>query len=441
MINNAPAMPVYRKKGHNMRVPNKTLYELNNIHLKDTFENFSNTNKIISSGKKINNLADDPVGMVQVLNLNSKIANLDQLERNISTGRTWLNAGETALNSVKELITETKVLSINMRNDINNTSDRNNTAALVSEMLAEIKNLANTETNGYYIFSGTKTDTVPFVFDDDTNPSFATYQGNKSEFAVKTGKKTNISVGHDGNSIFNDNILNVDTTNNKIDFIENRGSGDIVLEATIPSTGYRADGLAQAIGAAMSTASEAASPGAGITYNTGYDSTTQTFSIADDNTGTLTDLQLLWNSGDNKAKSIGSDIGFISADSTGSGIGGTSYQGSDGVVWGIFKTLIDFRDYLQTNDVDGMEKTMTRLDTNFEQIITKISSIGIKEVRIDIQTSIIQDLNLSYEKNKNDIENADIFKTLSDLSAYETAYQATLASSAKIIKLSLVDYI
>ncbi len=425
-----------------MRVPNKTLYELNNIHLKNVFEKFSNANRIVSSGKKINCLADDPVGMVQVLDLNSKIASLYQLERNISTGKTWLSAGETALNSVKELISDTKVLSINMRNDINNPTDRNNAAVLVAEMLAEIKNLANTETNGHYIFSGTKTDTIPFVFDDDTNPSFAAYFGNTDEFAVKTGKKTEISVGHDGNTVFNDNILTVNTTNNKIDFIENRVGGNIItLDATISSTNYRPADLAQAIGAAMSTASEAASPGAGINYSVAYDENTQTFSIADDNTVTLTGLQLLWNSGDNKAQSIGADIGFTTADNTGGGIGGASYQSSPGVVWGLFKTLIDFRDYLQANDVDGIDRTMTRLDTHFEHIITEISSIGVKGVRVDIQTSIIEDLNLSYEKNRDNIENADFIKAISDLTAYETAYQATLSSAAKVMKLSLVDYL
>jgi flagellar hook-associated protein 3 FlgL len=328
-----------------------------------------------------------------------------------------------------------------MRNDINNPSDRNNAALLVSEIISEIKNLANTETNGHYIFSGTKTDTIPFVFDNDTTPSFAIYQGNTTEFSIKTGKKSSMPVGNDGNNVFNDNILTVDITNNKIDFIENRGGSDIILDATIPSTNYRAVDLAQAIGAAMSTASEAASPGAGIAYNVVYDANTQGFSIADDNTGTLTSLQLLWRSGNNNAQSIGADIGFSDTDNTGSGIGGASYQGSTGVVWGIFKTLIDFRDYLEASDVDGMERTMTRLDAHFEHILNKISSIGVKGVKIDIQTSIIEDLNLGYEKNKNNIENADFIKAISDLSAYETAYQATLTSSAKVMKLSLADYI
>ena len=84
---------------------------------------------------------------------------------------------------------------------------------------------------------------------------------------------------------------------------------------------------------------------------------------------------------------------------------------------------------------------MTRLDTHFEHIITEISSIGVKGVRVDIQTSIIEDLNLNYEKNRDNIENADFLKAVSDLTAYETAYQATLLSSAKVMKLSLVDYL
>ena len=82
--------------------------------------------------------------------------------------------------------------------------ERDNAATVVHGILTNIFSLSNTMVGGQYIFSGTKTDTASFTLDDATNPTVATYGGNSSEFAVKTGKDTNISVGHDGDAVFSD---------------------------------------------------------------------------------------------------------------------------------------------------------------------------------------------------------------------------------------------
>jgi flagellar hook-associated protein 3 FlgL len=93
------------------------------------------------------------------------------------------------------------------------------------------------------------------------------------------------------------------------------------------------------------------------------------------------------------------------------------------------------------DDVDGIERSITRLDTHFNHFTTTISDTGYKEIRLDIKENVISDLNLSYMTRKSKLEDADMIKAISELQARETAYQAALASSARVMQLSLMDYL
>ncbi|MCD6297532.1 MAG: flagellar biosynthesis protein FlgL, partial [Deltaproteobacteria bacterium] len=60
--------------------------------------------------------------------------------------------------------------------------------------------------------------------------------------------------------------------------------------------------------------------------------------------------------------------------------------------------------------------------------------------RMEIKENIFQDLKISNTERLSKIEDADIAEAIMDLKAKELAYQAALASSAKVMKMSLVDY-
>ena len=61
--------------------------------------------------------------------------------------------------------------------------------------------------------------------------------------------------------------------------------------------------------------------------------------------------------------------------------------------------------------------------------------------RIETRENIIADLKLSYTDNKAKLEDADIVEAITALQNQELAYQAALASSSKLMNLSLVDFL
>ena len=302
--------------GFTMRVTNQSTYEAIKYNLAQSAMDLVKANKIVASGKRINNLSDDPIGLVQVLSLRESLANIDQMARNVSTARNWLDGGETAIGSVKEIITDMKTLAIQMANGTLGADERAAAAAQVEHALEEIVSLGNSQVNDQFIFAGTKTDTKPFELTTDAiGNQIVVYSGNHTPFTIKIGKNTTLEAGHDGEALF--------------------GNG----------------------------------------------------------------------------------------------------------ASGIFKTLIDFKSSLEANDVIGIEQAMDDLDTELNDMISATSAIGTKGVRLDVKEKILEDLKLTYTERRSQLEDADILEAISDVKSRETAYQAALASSAKVMRMSLVDYL
>ncbi len=413
-----------------MRVTHTTIYDASMTRLQKLVEDFNTANQQVSTGKKINRISDDPVGLSSVVGLRSNLSNLDQMTENIRTANTWLTESETALDSIEGLVEDAKILTLSMTNGTISQQELDSAAGQVQEMLGQVLDLANSQVNGQYLFAGTKVDTKPYAYDDPAAPTEAIYSGNDGAFTLKTGKNTNMVVGYSGEDIFDSKTLNVDVTNNMIDFREDDGSGfGAEISVSIPSGSYTRADLETAIGTAMTDASVA-----GFTYTATYDPTARTYTIQHDG-GAGTAVDLMWGTGSNASQSIAPDIGFSATD-----VSGNTIASDQPVEWSIFKTLIDLKQYFTTGDTSGIERSMTRLDTQFDNMINAVSEIGYKGISLDIKTTVIEELDFSYSSQKADIEEVDIIEAINKLKAAETAYQAALSSTSRIMQMSLLDY-
>jgi len=294
-----------------MRVASKSIYDTVIFNLGKNTEGLSKANEVVSTAKRINALSDDPVGLTQVLNIKSTLNGIEQLGRNIDMGKSWLNASESAVTMVQDLVSETKALCVQMATGTTSDAARSSAAGAVQNTFDEIVSLTNTEVGGRYIFAGSKTDAAPFSQN-------GTYSGDNNVFTIKIGKDATVEVGSDGSAVFQ------------------------------PS-------------------------GAGA---------------SDD----------------------------------------------------IFQTLSDLQTALQNSNISGIQEAMGKLDSHLSQLSNKISDIGSKMVRMDMKEKIFQDLNITNTERLSKIEDADITEAIINLKEKEIAYQAALASSAVVMKLSLMDY-
>ncbi|MBU0995484.1 MAG: flagellar hook-associated protein FlgL [Proteobacteria bacterium] len=282
-----------------MRVTNKMIYEAMRYRLGNLTSDLNTANEVVTTGNRINRLSDDPVGLTQVLDLKSSVRNIEQIDKNIQVGKNWLIGGETALTSISELIVDATVKTNAMINASADAPQRADMISHIDGIIQQIANLGNTQVNGSYIFSGSKTDTISFSLDNPDDPAQVTYNGDNTPFRVKSEKITSLIVGRNGEEVFWEDNITVDATNNTIVFMENTGQGvntERVATATVPDGEYTKQRLAVAVRNAMNAASKES--GYGVTYDVNYNEATNKFEIREDGTydGYL-GFQLMWETG------------------------------------------------------------------------------------------------------------------------------------------------
>ncbi|NLA75613.1 MAG: flagellar hook-associated protein FlgL [Deltaproteobacteria bacterium] len=208
-----------------MRVASKTIYDSAIRNLSMTSSGMFNANEVVSTSKRINNLSDDPVGLVAILGLRSSISNLKQMERNITMGESWLTASESALTQVNNILTAAKELTVAMGSANINDSQRVGNAGLVDGYLKEIITLANSSIGGRYVFGGTNTNTIPFSL--DTAETQVAYSGNDTAFSINIGKDSAVPVGRDGKDVFGADWDDANIFRTFIDLKASLEAGDI----------------------------------------------------------------------------------------------------------------------------------------------------------------------------------------------------------------------
>ncbi|PID77959.1 MAG: flagellar hook-associated protein 3 [Deltaproteobacteria bacterium] len=232
--------------------------------------------------------------------------------------------------------------------------------------------------------------------------------------------------------------------NDRINFKElpQEGRFSPELSITMDAGSYTGDELAAHIEFKMEQASSA--EGYNIDYIVSYDSVTNQFKFRE-NGAVLDEIQFLWKSGSDRPVSEGGTgrsaavtLGFDDKKDSSAVLTNTSDESAS---WGIYDSLIDFKKYLRNNDLEGINRTLTRLDYHYNKELSKVTEIGMKNARLITKQSVISNVSFTYEKNRSKIEDADMVGAISNLISSETAYQAALSSSARIMRLSLADYL
>ncbi|SHJ22997.1 flagellar hook-associated protein 3 FlgL [Desulfatibacillum alkenivorans DSM 16219] len=183
-----------------MRVPNSVISSNVTFGLGRLTTAMDRANLTIASQRQILTMADDPSALLQVMNLRSDMSYVDQLNRNIEMGRTWLTASESALTNVEDLITEVKLLTVQMGSDNVGADERQAAAEAVQGFLETAVTLGNSTVGDRYIFAGSQNDSPAFTLAGTA----VTYEGDSNPFAVRISRESSVTVGGDGGAIFGD---------------------------------------------------------------------------------------------------------------------------------------------------------------------------------------------------------------------------------------------
>jgi flagellar hook-associated protein 3 FlgL len=143
-------------------------------------------------------------------------------------------------------------------------------------------------------------------------------------------------------------------------------------------------------------------------------------------------------SADNKVaiNNVGSDI-FGGSLQYGTG----NYHSLDEDGSNLFETMGRLIASLENNDQDGIAEALEGLGVAQKRLMSQAADVGSRENRLSVTKNILSGLQLNQKERMSNIEDVDIAELMTDLNKQEIVYQAVLTSSAKIMKMSLLNYI
>ncbi|MGS2717490.1 flagellin N-terminal helical domain-containing protein, partial [Eionea flava] len=175
----------------------------------------------LSSGKRINNAADDAAGLSISNRFTSQIRGLDQAIRNANDGISLIQTAEGALDESTNILQRMRELAIQSSNGIYSDVDRATLDAEVQQLVAELDRIADTTSfNGQKILDGTL-GSVELQIGAEANETVS--------FSIQEMNTQSLGLGSTSSDLSGDRLADLtqinDTDNAGVSF----GDGDILI--------------------------------------------------------------------------------------------------------------------------------------------------------------------------------------------------------------------
>jgi flagellar hook-associated protein 3 FlgL len=155
----------------------------------------------MSTGKRVNVPADDPLAAAQMVGNQAQTSRSDQYLQNIDTLTSQLQTADTALGSAVTAVTQAITLGVQGSTGTLSAANRQQIVQNLLGIQSQLVQLANTSVGGSYLFGGTATTAPPYAL-DSTSPSGVTYNGNAGTNTVQIADGLNLQTNLPGSQLF-----------------------------------------------------------------------------------------------------------------------------------------------------------------------------------------------------------------------------------------------
>lgn len=149
----------------------------------------------VATGQRFDRASNAPADAADVLRNQRSLGRLQQLDRNVTDARLWLDTSDTTITDVVSSLTRARTLTVQGANDVNAPEARAAIAADVRNLSQELLSLANTTVNGRPMFGGTSGSPVAY------DPS-GTFVGNNGGIVRSVTETDSFSVASPGPTVF-----------------------------------------------------------------------------------------------------------------------------------------------------------------------------------------------------------------------------------------------
>ena len=453
----------------------------------------ANLQEQLSTGSRILRVSDAPGDAQRILDLNTQTQSLETYMKNINAVDSTLSIADGQLRETSALIQTATGLFTDAATDTS-TAERETIGGSIDQILEQIIINANIDYLGQYIFSGSDTAQIPYevVRDSDGKIIEVNYRGSQDEMPVPVAPGVEYSgmlVGEEifGNTDRRDPIFFGDTG-----AAGGTGTssvrGDVWLSVTHTSTTYPGgSGLAEGDDAALDTIlGDHTITITGTGWPAGTVQLDDGVIVDFTGTGADTNLELTNSAGDVVYVDVtgvtGAGVHTITGQGTLSIDDGTStvtidfaeqnqvvthqstgkvlFVDGTGIVregiepirvpgtYDLFNTLLNARDVmLNTRTLDkGAQGDLLRqaeqsLGEAFKGFTEALAMVGAREMGMETLYTGLENLKFSLGDQAKALGAADVAQVVVEMMRAETFYQMALATSARLLSLSLLDFI
>lgn len=398
--------------------------------------NVNQLNREISSGQTMLDATSDPAGAGQAIQTAAQISRLTYDAASAAAGGQSIQTALGALQQVNNLIDQLNQIALNGANVTTDSDTRQSLVVEAQSALTQLVQLANTQdSQGNYIFAGSKSNTAPFIVGQGGTVSFI---GDAATNVLEIAPGVSTPVTVSGQGIFT-NLPG--------------GTNGIAVSADAANSG---DGTAE-VQAVTSLAQVAAAAGAGTQYSIAFTSAGSSggldYTVAS-GTGAPGSSGFAATSGviASGSYTAGSDLKFAGLDVAiaGTPAAGDRFALQPGATPSLFQTLQNLIAGLQS-PVQGqpggdagqqqIQSAIGALAGAQTAVLTAEATLGAGLSQIQAVQSQDQNQTTQAQAALSGLQSANLPQVIANYSAGVTALQAAEEAFARIQNLSLFSVI
>lgn len=154
------------------------------------------TQQQLSTGLQINQPSDNPFGAALAISLNGQVAAYSAYQSNVAQGTAWVQSASASLQSIQQTTQTLRELVVQAANGTMSPTDLKDVGQEVLQYMAQIKQSADAQYDGSYLFAGDNVTQQPWVptATAPPPPGEDAFSGNQNSISYAIGPSTQIKV-------------------------------------------------------------------------------------------------------------------------------------------------------------------------------------------------------------------------------------------------------
>jgi len=368
----------------------------------------------VSTGNRIIDPSDDPLGTQRILELDATLERIGQFRENGELARVRLSLEDNALSNATGILQRARELVVQGSNDTYTAQSRELIATEVRGLADSLLEVANSQNGqGEYLFGGFRSRAEPFSRDS----SGIAYNGDQGQRQLRIGESQQVPDGDPGSSVF----LEVPTGNGTFAVAassSNTGGGLILPGAVVDPAAYDGD-----------------------TYDIVF-TAADSFDVVDSGGGVIQSGSFV------EGETIafrGIEVRIEGAPATGDSFAVVPSTNQD-----MFATLDAIATALENTGETEMERAQTRtalnsglanLDQAIDRLVEVRTEVGTRLTMLDTQDRSNDEYELQLETARSDIRDLDFAEAVGRLNLQLTGLQAAQQAYTRVQGLSLFNFL